>query len=87
LLPFLIGTNVFFWGMPVELMAKVGPSVLTALIAAVTYWLNQRVRRKRWLPLQQELEALLNFDQPVLQPEPPKKSIMPPTILIGIVLI
>jgi hypothetical protein len=50
LLPFLIGMNVFFWGMPVELMAKIGPSVLTALIAAVTYWLNRRVRRKQWLP-------------------------------------
>jgi CubicO group peptidase (beta-lactamase class C family) len=45
------------------------------------------VRRKQWLPLQQELEALLNFDQPVLQPEPPKKNIMTQTILIGIVLI
>src|SRR5881394_1261655 len=87
LLPFLIGTNVFFWGMPVELMARIGPSVLTALIAAVTYWLNQRVRRKQWLPLQQELEALLNFDQPVSQPEPPKKNVMTQTILIGIVLI
>ena len=26
---------------------------------ACTYWLNQRMRRKKWLPLQQELEALL----------------------------
>jgi hypothetical protein len=62
LLPFLIGTNLFFWGMPVSLSIKIGPSVLTVLITAVTYWLNQRVRRKQWLPLQQELEAILNFD-------------------------
>jgi len=44
------------------LSIKIGPSVLTVLITAVTYWLNQRVRRKQWLPLQQELEAILNFD-------------------------
>lgn len=86
-LPFLIGMNFFFWGMPVSFSIKIGPSVLMALIAAVTYWLNQRARRKQWLPLQQELEALLNLDQPVLQPEPPKKNIMTKTILIGIVLI
>src|SRR5204863_2339905 len=36
---------------------------------------------------QQELEALLNFDQPVLQPEPPKKDIMTKAILIGIALL
>lgn len=87
LLPFLIGTNVFLWGMRVSFSIKIGPSVLMALIAAVTYWLNQRVRRKQWLPLQQELEALLNSGQPVLQPEPPKKNIMTKTILIGIVLV
>ena len=51
LLPFLIGMNVFFWSMPVSFSIKIGPSVLTALIAAVTYWLNQRVRRKQWLPM------------------------------------
>jgi CubicO group peptidase (beta-lactamase class C family) len=86
-LPFLIGTIAFLWGMPVSFSIKIGPSVLMALIAAVTYWLNQRARRKQWLPLQQELEALLHFDQPVLQPEPPKKNITTKTILIGIVLI
>jgi CubicO group peptidase (beta-lactamase class C family) len=87
LLPFLIGTIVFLWGMPVSFSIKIGPSVLMALIAAVTYWLNQRVRRKQWLPLQQELEALLNSGQAVLQPEPPKKNIMTKTILIGIALV
>jgi hypothetical protein len=86
-LPFLIGTIVFLWGMPLSFPIKIGPSVLMALIAAVTYWLNQRVRRKQWLPLQQELQALLNFEQPVLQPEPPKKNIMTKAILFGIVLL
>jgi CubicO group peptidase (beta-lactamase class C family) len=88
LLPFLIGMNVSTWGMKVDLLTvKIPMTVLVALIAAVTYWLNQRVRRNQWLPMQQELEALLNSDQPVLPPEPPKKNIMPQTILIGIVLI
>ncbi|HWN95747.1 MAG TPA: hypothetical protein VNT99_11990 [Methylomirabilota bacterium] len=58
LLPFLVGMGVSTWGMPVELMAKIGLSVITVLIAGVTYWLNQRVRRNQWLPMQQELEAL-----------------------------
>ena len=87
LLPLLIGMGVSTWGMPVELMAKIGMSVMTALIASVTYWLNQRVRRNQWLPMQRELEALLNVDQPVLPPEPRKKNIMTITTLLGIALI
>ncbi|HKS38699.1 MAG TPA: serine hydrolase domain-containing protein [Verrucomicrobiae bacterium] len=88
LLPFLIGMSVSTWGMPVDLLTvKVPMTVLAALIAGVTYWLNQRVWRNQWLPMQRELEALLAPDQPVLQPEPPKKNIMTKTILIGIVLI
>jgi CubicO group peptidase (beta-lactamase class C family) len=88
LLPFLIGMNVSTWGMKVDLLTvKIPMTVLVALIAGVTYWLNQRVWPNQWLPLQQELEALINFDQPVLQPEPPKKNIVTKTILIGIVLI
>lgn len=74
LLPFLIGMNVFTWGMKVDLMAKIPMSVLAALIAAVTYWLNRRVCRNQWLPMQHELETLLNSSQPVSQPEPPKKT-------------
>ncbi|PYK01356.1 MAG: hypothetical protein DME23_04305 [Verrucomicrobia bacterium] len=88
LLPFLIGMNVSTWGMKVDLLTvKIPMTVLVVLIAGVTYWLNQRVWRNQWLPMQQELEALLNSDQPVLPPEPPKKNIMTRTILIGIVLI
>ena len=87
LLPFVIGMTVSTWGMPVELMARIGISVLTALIAAVTYWLNQRVWRNQWAPMQHELEGLLNFDHPVLPTEPPKKNMMTKRILIGMVLI
>ena len=82
LLPFLIGMNVSTWGMPVELMAKIPISLLAALIAAVTYWLNQRVWRKQWLPMQQELESLLRLGETVLPPEIPQKSIMTKIILL-----
>jgi CubicO group peptidase (beta-lactamase class C family) len=88
LLPFLIGMNVSTWGMKVDLLTvKIPMTVLVALIAGVTHWLNQRVWRNQWLPLQQELQALLNFGQPVLQPEPPRKNIMTTPTLIGVVLI
>jgi hypothetical protein len=75
LLPFLIGVNVSTWGMKVDLMIKIPISVLAALIAGGTYWLNQRVWRNQWLPMQRELEALLNSGQPVTPPEPPKKTL------------
>ena len=87
LLPFLIGTSAFFWAMPVSFSVKIGPSVLTAGIAAFTYWLNQRARRKHWLPLQRELETLLNLDQPVAPPKLPGKNIMMKAILFGIALL
>src|SRR5690242_19915267 len=88
LLPFLIGTNVSTWGMKVDLLTvKIPMTVLAALIAGVTYWLNQRVWRKQWVPIQRELEALISVDQPVQKSEPTKKNIMTKTILIGIVLI
>ena len=64
LLPFLIGMNVSTWGMRVDLMTvKIPMTVLVALIAGVTYWLNRRVWRKQWLPMQQELEALLRVEE------------------------
>jgi CubicO group peptidase (beta-lactamase class C family) len=88
LLPFLVGTNVSTWGMKVDLLTvKIPVTVLVALIAGGTYWLNQRVWRKQWLPMQRELEALLNLDQPASPPQPTKKNFMTKTILIGIVLI
>jgi hypothetical protein len=63
------------------------PLTGTTCIKKSCYWLNQRVRRNQWLPMQQELEALLNVGQPVLPPEPTKKNIMTTTTLIGIALI
>jgi CubicO group peptidase (beta-lactamase class C family) len=88
LMPFLIGMNVSTWGMKVDLLTvKIPMTMLAALIAGVTYWLNRRVWRKQWVPIQRELETLLDPDQPVLQPEPPKKNTMTKLILIGIVLI
>ena len=64
LLPFLIGMFASTWGMPVDLLTvKIPMTVLVALIAGVTYWLNQRVWRKQWVPMQQELEALLRVEE------------------------
>ena len=90
LLPFLIGMNFFFWGLPVSLAAKIGPSVLTVLIVASTYWLNQRARRKQWLPLQEELEALLLTESPAGRAEPRPSASAPRVnrfIGAGIVLV
>ena len=64
LLPFLVGVNVSTWGMKVDLLTvKIPTTVLVALIAGVTYWLNRRVWRKQWLPMQRELEALLHVEE------------------------
>ena len=64
LLPFLVGMMVSTWGMKVDLLTvKIPMTVLVALIAGVTYWLNKRVWRKQWLPMQQELEALLRVEE------------------------
>jgi len=64
LLPFLIGTNVSTWGMKVDLLTvKIPVTVLVALIAGFTYWLNQRVWRNHWLPIQLELETLLRVEE------------------------
>jgi len=64
LLPFLVGMNISTWGMKVDLLTvKIPMTVLVALIAGVTYWLNQRVWRKQWLPMQRELEALLRVEE------------------------
>ena len=64
LLPFLIGMNVSTWGMKVDLLTvKIPMTVLVALIASVTYWLNRQVWHNQWLPMQQELEALLRAEE------------------------
>jgi len=69
LLPFLVGMNISTWGMKVDLLTvKIPMTVLVALIAGVTYWLNKRVWRKQWLPMQQELEALLRVEESAATP-------------------
>ncbi|MES2571890.1 MAG: serine hydrolase domain-containing protein [Verrucomicrobiota bacterium] len=87
LLPFLIGMTVSTWGMPVGWTARIGTSILTLLIAVVTYRMNQRVWRTQWVPIQHELEVLLHFAPAASQPEPTKKNIIMQILLIGIVLI
>ncbi len=87
LLPLLLGAGVLLWGLPVSFSIKVGPFVLAALMVAFTFWLNQRVRRKQWLPLQHELEMLLNVDESVPPAKSPKKNLMKKIILVGVVLV
>jgi len=74
LLPFLVGMCVATWGMPIDLVARIGMSAMTALFVGVTDWLNRRVWRQQWIPMQRELEALLNPDPPVSPSEAPKKT-------------
>ncbi|MCI0744522.1 MAG: hypothetical protein L0Y58_03860, partial [Verrucomicrobia subdivision 3 bacterium] len=60
LLPFWLGTNVFFWGLPNQSLAvNITFTVVITLLYAWIYWLNQSARRKQLLPLKDELEALL----------------------------
>jgi CubicO group peptidase (beta-lactamase class C family) len=60
ILPLGLGTNVFFWGLPhVPLAGKIGFTGMATLMYVWIYWLNQSARRKRLLPVQDELEALL----------------------------
>src|SRR5688500_13018475 len=65
ILPLGLGTNVFFWGLPhVPLAAKIAFTGATTLMNVWIYWLNQSARRKRLLPVQDELEALLQQESP-----------------------
>jgi CubicO group peptidase (beta-lactamase class C family) len=81
LTPFVVGMIVSSWGLPVPLLIKLGMSLLTALIAGSTYWLNRRVWRKQWVPMQQELESLLNPGQPLSPPEPRKNTMLKITLI------
>ena len=73
LLPLWLGTNLFFWGFPNQnLAAKIGFTALTILMYAWIYWLNQSARRNKLLPVQDELEALLQQEAPAgTTAEPP----------------
>src|SRR5688572_6262949 len=60
LLPLWPGVNLFFWGFPhVSLWEKIGFTMFYTLISAGGYWLNQHTRPKKALPLEEELDALL----------------------------
>jgi CubicO group peptidase (beta-lactamase class C family) len=79
LLPLWLGTNLFFWGFPNQNLApKIGFTVLTTLMNAWIYWFNQSARRKQLLPVQDELEALLQQEsQAGTAAEPPSASSAP----------
>jgi CubicO group peptidase (beta-lactamase class C family) len=60
LLPLWLGTIVFLWGFPnLRLAMKIAFAAGCTLLNVWVYWLNQSARRKRLLPVQDELEALL----------------------------
>jgi hypothetical protein len=62
-LPPWIGMNVFFWGVDIELPARIGCSAVTTAIGVVYWKLNQYTLRKHWPPLKEELEALLRAEE------------------------
>lgn len=60
ILPILFGVNVFYWGFPHRSFGeKVLYTVMTVLLGAGIYWLNQYARRKELLPVKDELENML----------------------------
>jgi len=60
ILPIGLGTNVFFWGLPnLPLAADIGFTGVATLMYVWIYRRNQTARRKKLLPVQDELEALL----------------------------
>jgi CubicO group peptidase (beta-lactamase class C family) len=63
ILPIGIGTNVFFWGIPSRSLA--GGMLFTGVTMLLYFWiyrLNQSARREKLLPVQAELEALLQME-------------------------
>ena len=63
-LPPWIGMNIFFWGVDIELPARIGCSAVTTAIFVVYWKLNQYTLRKHWPPLKEELESLLKSNTP-----------------------
>ena len=63
-LPPWIGMNVFFWGVNIELPARIGCSALTTAIGVIYLKLNHYTLRKHWPPLKEELESLLKSNTP-----------------------
>jgi len=63
-LPHPVGMNIFFWGVDIELPARIGCSAVTTAIFVVYWKLNQYTLRKHWPPLKEELESLLKSNTP-----------------------
>jgi hypothetical protein len=64
LLPSWIGMNVFFWGLDIEVPARLGCSAVVTAICVVYWKLNQYTQRKHWPALIAELESLLESNAP-----------------------
>jgi CubicO group peptidase (beta-lactamase class C family) len=86
LLPLMAGALVFHAGTQPSLSSNLGYSAFVVALSVFIYWLNQRAVKKSLLPLKNELETSLRFDEPIGQSEPKKNSIMTKTMLLGIVL-
>jgi hypothetical protein len=80
LLPSWLGTNVFFWGLPnLNLALKLAFTGVNTLMCAWIHWLNQSARRKQLLPIQDELEVLLQEESPAGQAGAPPSATSVPT--------
>jgi hypothetical protein len=60
LLPLAIGSVVFVWGLPTSIVFKIGFAAFTAALDGFIYWLNQQARSTQLLPVEAQLESLLN---------------------------
>jgi CubicO group peptidase (beta-lactamase class C family) len=60
LLPLTIGELVATWGLPIHLHAKIPCTLFFLAINGFIYWLNQWARAKQLVPLEAQLESLLN---------------------------
>lgn len=87
LLPLGVGVIIYNLGIAGSLGAWISYAIFVIALFAFIYWQNQRAVRKTLLPLKREIESLLNFDESVPLPEPPKKKFMTKTMLLGIVLL
>ena len=80
ILPIGLGTNVFFWGLPkLPWTAGMGFTGVTMLMYVWIYRRNQTARRKKLLPVQDELEALLQKESQDGTAEAPPSAPSAPT--------
>jgi D-alanyl-D-alanine-carboxypeptidase/D-alanyl-D-alanine-endopeptidase len=89
ILPIGLGTNVFFWGLPkLPWAAKIGFTGVATLIYVWIYRRNQTARRKKLLPVQDELEALLQQESQTgtAEKHPPAASAQKRSNTVWIVL-